>query len=1661
MRWGWGRQGTIVRLGLGLGLAVALGAWGAAPAWAQTPTGVTWTAVPVRAPVSLDAVSALPPYVFGNVPEVRGEVEVGPSKGAAFWLTGLEVVQLRADPGSLRFHRLTGGSASTDAWLRVEEPGLPVRSGVWYLAEPVGAGSIWVVTAVRPTKLWVERPAVSDDPHMAEALRREVLLWVDGQAPMPALPFHAEVRHALQWQAELGEALVRGVPGKDPLHDAVRAWRKASALRALWTVQPLSGQGLRTQWHGLPGEDVDFDGFIRPFVRVASEGVRELEVEGPGVLALEARAVSSEGAVRPEPVVEVTTLEGEVLGAVMPPVKGARLGEDEAVPATREVRTLPSGEVVGIEESVRLALAPGKQTLRLRWHGGTVLLRVRSVMRRPLFTEQLRGVTDWPDWAQKAHVAAAKSAQPSATLLQDLLARLEQAASAGTSGWTPRSQVPVSPGSSRVDGLSPELRAFALLEAAEGAHGAREKQRLALEAKAALEDGWADKHSLLAWSLRLRCARLLVHSDLEAQARAFLRAPGELPASGTLLAEAADVLLQLSGSGAWRSRALGALELAHRQEPLSLDIARRYRSAFYRQGRWATVTPEPPDERPRPLPARWLDLVALEDDDAPGNGAHFALEPGMAVRLPGSGGPDVARILRAFVVTPSAEGEAPPVLHVDRLRISLMPLSPVEPVEVALPQGEHVVRLEARAGTRAWLSIGPSHAGTGAWEEVAYLRQHYPARTRGRSLQFPVPDAEVPGPVRLQLRAPPRQDGKPVGLWIRTDVGQPRRAVLFPGSPSARHLAVDERPGPGGSAAQLVLHLPAHAREVWLEPDEPDARLFVSVAVRRPPRSAEELLASRTREPPPADEAMVTRLLELSRTLQGTHEGAAALLERAELLLDAGEEAWARDDLVRALSRQNRLTGDEAERLAALLDRVEAAPQDTGRFVTPVSGPVLLFPGSPALQATDEERGQVAKRVRGKTPEEALAALGQGQSPLERYVRARLYAAQMAPEKAALELLRLYRDGEPLPVGMEALWALERVQTLPSAWSDWGAPMGVALTSRLEATLDLPSVRRVRHAARRFARWERLRDADAHVGSLDLLLDAKSEPHEQLFLALHAPPWPLAGTRVMRPGHAAVLSLAAPEEGEVGAEAVCQAVRADVRPRGKVCRFALRVDNRIVARRAAKVGEVVRLSAQLPPGSPHQLELDFDAAAGTSAVARFVAGQRALEAQAPMPVLRARPGVPVELSVLGPTAVRLEARAFAQEGVLTVTDGEGRTPRVLTLSGEQDAKVHGAPFKVGPAQEAWLLLPDEGPHRLQFVADGGEALVRVGLGGTRKPSALRAEWWTRAPTALEPLPWPELPESLALLPSGSAPANEPGCGTWSAGLGLRGEYLDEGELDRPLEGRLQAGGAFRCELSARRAWLYLSPEVRHSLDRSPAFGGTAGVHVRGLPWKLRGTAFGSVFAQSLGAGLRYSARLRGSVDRWIGLTPDLGLIPGVRVTVEHLGGGVSTGASALAYDRSVYWRYGEQHPVRPSPRLSLRWQPLQDGVGMLSTWAVTNPELVTLDHASARAMWTALMPFYPNARGSLAYEASYRLADAHRPLAYLRHGPRARLDVGFWRGSTGRLMLYAEDALWFGTPQGIQNTLTFGVRWDFTRGRGLRDFMPFEEELEELVGGAP
>ena len=79
------------------------------------------------------------------------------------------------------------------------------------------------------------------------------------------------------------------------------------------------------------------------------------------------------------------------------------------------------------------------------------------------------------------------------------------------------------------------------------------------------------------------------------------------------------------------------------------------------------------------------------------------------------------------------------------------------------------------------------------------------------------------------------------------------------------------------------------------------------------------------------------------------------------------------------------------------------------------------------------------------------------------------------------------------------------------------------------------------------------------------------------------------------------------------------------------------------------------------------------------------------------------------------------------------------------------------------------------------------------------------------------------------------------------------------------------------------------------------------------------------------------------------------------------------------FDRSVFWRYGQQHPRRLTPELALRWQPVLDHVGTLSAWATSNADLSTADHVSARARWSALLggPL-PYTRASLSYELSHR-----------------------------------------------------------------------------------
>jgi hypothetical protein len=1608
--------------------------------------GLAWEPLPLRAPVAPRDVLGAAPWVPPSTPRVEGAVRVGPERGAALWLSPLEVVRVEGEDGALRFERVPRVEEAEAPRLRLEEPGQPVEPGRWLLSEPLGPGSMWVVTATRPTWVRIQRPVASRGPRTEEAVRGALLGWVDGAQPLPPLPFRAELRARLELDAQVAEALVQGTPEDSPLRTAVREWRKASALWAWSLVQPFQASSSRITRPRPPGASVTLEGVEAPFVQPPEgTGMWTLELEGPGVLALEARPLLH--ATEPGPVTLEVRRQAQALGRLEVVPRPASVGtEADALPPEATVPLqLASGAIVGLSEELRVPLHPGRHTYTVQWTGGPLLLHARVAHRRPFLGEALAKEVHWHHWATRAWKRVEAEGSPQAALLRRRLAALVPELTSA-----PEVSVPS-------DGLSAELRTLATLEEAEAATEDGTRAARATAALEAFQGGALDSGSPLAWHLRLRLARLLLDLRQPDTAHRLLSTAPSFPDSGWLAAEAADVVARLPGDERLRSRQLAALELAWRREPLSQEIRRRYRQAWWRAGRWGSLSPLVTEEASAPRPQRWLDLQPVAEGMFPGTDALWPLLPGKSLRVRASGSGLTPTLLRAHVLTPPRLS-GPLVLRVGTQAFPLLPLSAVEPVELALPPGEHTLHLEAPEGARAFLSLSPLE-GTEAPREVGYVRTQWPVHAEPSAPRFLVPDAQLPSPVRVQLRAPGAQG--PVVLRMHTDKGPPRRLVLEPGRADARHLALDGTAALAPPPASLVVTLPPLAREVWFEPENPAVPVFAALAVRRP-LDTEQPAAP---EVAPASPRALEELLTLSRKLSDTPDAPELLLARAELLHTLREEGLARVDVARLLRHPEALEPARVRRVAALLERLEAGAAEPVRFAQPITQPTLLSPALPALaDAASTQARTLATLARESGAREALKQLPEDGGPAERYLRARLLAAVGEEERAALELVRLYqRTGVP-QVGLEGLALLERL-------SPESAPLGSALATRLSTWAEPWLVRRMRETAGGQTRWERLRDVDEKAGTFELLQEAPQDMADLVRKALLAPPWPLEEARLLRAGRTSVLDVVVDAPRRLGAQVRCGAPRAEV-PQGP-CTFVLRVDGRTLMETQAEPGKQAVLSAELRDPGRHQLELHLrEAQAPLLSVVRFVdlpgdTEPRPLSAPRPQAFLRSRPGQPVVLTVLGPTALRVDARALSPRAgrrllVKSTPMGEAtrgeEDPVSFGLPEVPDTTLRGADQAVGAQGEAWLLLPERGAHRVELASPEGEVLVRVRMGvaePSRPPASPRAQ---RAPSGPEPLPWPAPPPPLTLRAE-PEPVLPPlrGLGTLSAELAYRHEEVDEGELvERPLRTGMELRLGLRQELSPERVWLRLEPELRLPLGSTPVLGSRAALYVAHLPLELRAHVQAALYTQALEDERRWSARGRLAVDRYVRLAPDLGLLPSLGLALEAYPG--EAGASAEQFDRNVFWRYGEQHAQRLTPRLALRWQPFQDHVGGLALGATSNADLHTVDHVDGQLRWAALLGgSSPFTRAALGYGLSYRVQDAHRREGYLRHQVSGRLDWSLWTGTEGRLLLFAEDQLLLSSPFGPQNVLAIGARWDWTGGRGLRDALPPEEEFEELL----
>ncbi|MFP2932717.1 hypothetical protein ACLESO_47735 [Pyxidicoccus sp. 3LG] len=645
------------------------------------------------------------------------------------------------------------------------------------------------------------------------------------------------------------------------------------------------------------------------------------------------------------------------------------------------------------------------------------------------------------------------------------------------------------------------------------------------------------------------------------------------------------------------------------------------------------------------------------------------------------------------------------MLHVGGQSFPLLPLSSVEPVEIALPPGEHSVRLEGGAGARAFLSLPPAQK-PGAVTEVGYVRTQWPVRLDTKAVRFRVPDAKLPTPVRLQLRAL-GDVSRPLSLRMHTDVGQPRRLVLMPGRSGSGHHALEGAEGTSEAPVSAVVVLPPLTREVWFEVEGKATPLVASLSVRRAAPGRPDEAASTVAS---AGTSAMETLLTLSRRLREAPEDPEPRLTRAELLLSLQEDGFARADLVPLLREQQRLSPEQSRRLLALLSRLQDGSRDALRFHQAITAPTLVSPAFSVLPGAKEEdlTEQVSKaRESGaKRALETSGAEGPGITVARRYLRARWLAASGQDEAAALALVSLYRETGLPQVGLEALGQLERLESSPRAWREGGAPLGAALAAQLEGWADHPRVRRMRSVTGRWTRWERLRDAEQTAGLVDAMADGDPEEAgaDTVRKALLAPPWPLEQGRLLPSGRARVLSMDVREARPVGAQVLCGSTpRVGVDGPRPPCTFALRVDGRTVVEQQVEDGKTALMTVVMDARGRHQVEV-LHAKTDTPALGlvRFVdpsvtaSEALPLSAQQPLNLLRSKPGTPVVMTVLGPSALRIQARALSPQAGRHVLLSSGGVPsgegtggagaehylRVLEETGFTGAQVLPGPFEL-------------------------------------------------------------------------------------------------------------------------------------------------------------------------------------------------------------------------------------------------------------------------------------------------------------------------------------------------------------------------------------------
>ena len=166
---------------------------------------------------------------------------------------------------------------------------------------------------------------------------------------------------------------------------------------------------------------------------------------------------------------------------------------------------------------------------------------------------------------------------------------------------------------------------------------------------------------------------------------------------------------------------------------------------------------------------------------------------------------------------------------------------------------------------------------------------------------------------------------------------------------------------------------------------------------------------------------------------------------------------------------------------------------------------------------------------------------------------------------------------------------------------------------------------------------------------------------------------------------------------------------------------------------------------------------------------------------------------------------------------------------------------------------------------------------------------------------------------------------------------------------------------------------------------------------------------------------------------------------------------VAAAPTELEPQPRVDQRFVHDHPIVLRPELELRVFPLQDLATFVEAAVVPNSDMASLDRVDVLVGFDAIArqpsPWVPVL--GVDYQASTRLADAHRSQTFVRHRIAAKLGVAVWLRDQARLGFGVRNQMFASTIAPIRDVFELWLQIDAPFGRRMRDFGPRKQWFHE------